>query len=310
MFLVDPAQGCLSEYLYEISQHPLLTPADELRLAEQLSDGRRAARQLATLEDPASPKIGELERRVELGMRARQTLIESNLRLVVAIARRYRGNGLSMLDLIQEGNIGLQIGVEKYDCRKGYRLSTYVFWWIRQTITRALANDSRTIRLPAHAGELIREASAAEQQLQAELGRTPTLKELAARVGVPTERLGAIRMAASTPMSLDVPMNDDSRLTRGDMVVDDSSMSNVEAVGEQEELESEVANVVATLPPREREVLQLRYGLANGNAWSLAQIGQHLGVTRERARQLENQALRRLRVNPRLRRALADLARA
>jgi RNA polymerase primary sigma factor len=183
-----------------------------------------------------------------------------------------------------------------------------VFWWIRQTITRALANDSRTIRLPAHAGEVIREASAAEQQLQLELGRTPTLKELAARVGVPTERLGAIRMAASTPMSLDVPMNDDSRLTRGDMVVDDSSMSNVEAVGEQEELESEVANVVATLPPREREVLQLRYGLANGNAWTLAQVGQHLGVTRERARQLENQALRRLRGNPRLRRALADLA--
>jgi RNA polymerase primary sigma factor len=307
MTTLDPAQSCLSEYLYEISQHPLLTPEDELRLAEQMSDGRRAARQLANLQEPHSPRIGELEHRVEVGLRARQQLIESNLRLVVAVARRYRGNGLSLLDLIQEGNIGLQIGIEKYDCRKGYRLSTYVFWWIRQTMTRALANDSRTIRLPVHAGEVIREAAMAEQQLQSELGRPPTLKELAKRVGVPTERLGAIRLAATSPMSLDVPMNEDSQLTRADMVVDDSATADVEGAGEQEELEHEVASVIAGLPPREREVLELRYGLANGHAWTLAQIGQRLGVTRERARQLENQALRRLRGDARLRRALVDL---
>jgi RNA polymerase primary sigma factor len=308
MFEAEPSESNLSAYMREIARHPLLTPEDELRLAEAMGDGRRAARQLANLPDADSPLLPDLEQRVDRGVRARTQLIESNLRLVVSIARRYRGNGLSLLDLIQEGNIGLQIGIDRYDPTKGYRLSTYVFWWIRQTIVRALANDSRTIRLPVHAGELVRDAAAAEQKLQAELGRNPTLNELALSIGVPCDRLGAMRLAATAPLSLDVPTSNESQLTRADMVIDESALASVEAAGADKELAQKVADVLEGLPERERQVLQLRYGLGHRKAWTLAQIGGRLGVTRERARQLEGQALRRLRNDARLRRALLDLA--
>src|SRR5215471_1207398 len=191
----DPLLTDLTEYLREISQYPLLTADEEVCLARQMAEGGRAGRRLAKLRKATVTRAEStteqtvLEQQVRGGLAARQRIVESNLRLVVSIAGRYRGRGLSLQDLIQEGNIGLHTGVEKFDWRKGYRLSTYIYWWIRQAMTRALANDSRIIRLPVHAGEMLHTAAQAEQQLMAEVGRPPTLREVAQRLGVPPERL-------------------------------------------------------------------------------------------------------------------------
>jgi len=269
----------LSAYLHEISQYPLLTPEDELRLARQMAEGDIAAR---------------------------QRLVESNLRLVVSIAGHYRGRGLSLQDLIQEGNIGLQNGIEKFDWKKGYRLSTYIYWWIRQSMTRALANDSHTIRLPVHAGEMLRGAAQAEQDLVAELGRPPTLAEVAGRVGIQPERLRAIRFAASAPQSLDAPLSTDTSLTRADAVADDHAGDALELAEDSSDLRESISAALERLPERERNVVRLHYGVGTPQT-SLAEIGQRMGVTRERARQIEGQALRRLRNNAELRRALVEL---
>jgi RNA polymerase primary sigma factor len=269
----------LSAYLQEITQYPLLTREDELRLARQLATGDIAAR---------------------------QRLVESNLRLVVSIAGHYRGRGLSLQDLIQEGNVGLQTGIERFDWRKGYRLSTYIYWWIRQAMTRALANDSRTIRLPAHAGEMLRGAAQAEQDLAAELGRPPTLAEVARRVGVEPERLRAIRFAASAPESLDAPLSTDTSLTRADAVADDHAGDALELAEDTSDLQERISAALDRLPERERNVVKLHYGVGTPQT-SLAEIGHSMGVTRERARQIEGQAMRRLRNNAQLRRALVEL---
>ena len=307
MTTLDPHSD-LAEYFREVTRYPLLTPAEELRLAEQLDAGQHAARRLERAEHLAPELRAELEQRVECGARARQQLIESNLRLVVSIARRYHGRGLSFLDLIQEGNIGLQTGIDKYEWRKGYRLSTYVYWWIRQSITRALANYGRAIRLPVHVGELMRNAAQTEQQLESELGRKPLVSEVAKRLGVHPERLRAIRMSASEPMSLDALVPGQSEVVRGDMVVDESALSAMQRAGEGDDIAMRVAAILDELPPRERQVIQLRYGLGRPETCTLQQIGDRLGVTRERVRQIESAALRRLRGDTRLQRALVDLA--
>jgi RNA polymerase primary sigma factor len=275
----------LTAYLHEISQYPLLTAEDELRLTREMATGTAASRQLA-----------------------RQRLVESNLRLVVSIAGHYRGRGLSLQDLIQEGNIGLQNGIEKFDWRKGYRLSTYIYWWIRQAMTRALANDSRTIRLPVHAGEMLRNAAQTEQEFVAEVGRPPTVEEVAERLGVQPERLRAVRFAASAPQSLDAPLSTDTSLTRGDAVADDHADDALEHAEAATDLEESIDAALEVLPERERQVVVLHYGVGIQQPWTLAQIGARMGVTRERARQLEGQAMRRLRHNPRLRRALVELS--
>jgi len=302
----------LTEYLREISQYPLLTPEDEMRLARQVTDGATASRRLAKLHNAAASvelmrDAAHLEQQVALGLAARQQLVESNLRLVVSIAARYRGRGLSLQDLIQEGNIGLQTGVERFDWRKGYRLSTYIYWWIRQAMTRALANDSRTIRLPVHVGELLRTAAQAEQDLAAELGRVPTLTEVAERAGLSRERLRAIRLAASAPTSLDAPLAGDGGLTRADTVADEQAHDPLDWTLEAADLQQSVGNALAHLPERERAVLALHYGVGTQQACTLDEIGKRMGVTRERARQLENQAMRRLRKNTQLQRTLVEL---
>jgi RNA polymerase primary sigma factor len=303
--MIDEPSAALSDYMREIAQHPLLTADEEIALSRQLHEGRCAACRLTGVKDQSERE--ELQQRVALGNQARERLISSNLRLVVAVARRYRGHGLSFMDLIQEGNIGLQTGVERYDWRKGYRLSTYVYWWIRQAITRALANDSRAIRLPVHAGELLRRSADIEQRLELELGRAPTLAELAAQTGIEPDRLRALRHAAVLPASLDAPVSHEVELTRGDTIPDETAETALQAHVDANELHDRFVELLNSLPQREREVLQLRYGLDRPESWSLAQIGQHLGVTRERARQIEEQALRRLRDDARLKRDLVDL---
>lgn len=303
---VDASPGDIGEYLAEIAQYPLLSAEEEIELARQVAVGKRAARRLATEASPADRAV--LEQHVKEGNAARKRMIESNLRLVVSIARRYASRGLSLQDLIQEGNIGLQVGIDRYDWRKGYRLSTYIYWWIRQAVTRALANDSRIIRLPVHAGELLRAASAAEEGLQAELGVKPTLYQVAARVGVGADRLSAIRSVASSPRSLDAPLARDSALTHGDTLVDEEASERFRNLERTDDLEQTVDEVLEELPERERQVVKLHFGLGNTGALTLAEIGEHLGVTRERARQIEGQALRRLRGDTRMRRAFVELA--
>jgi RNA polymerase primary sigma factor len=302
----------LTEYLREISQYPLLTADEESRLAREMAEGVKAGHKLAKLRKTVSTgghteEEATLERRVRAGLAARQRLVESNLRLVVSIAGHYRGRGLSMQDLIQEGNIGLQTGVERFDCRKGYRLSTYIYWWIRQAMTRALANDSRTIRLPVHAGEMLRSATQAEQHLAAELGRPPTLVEVAHNVGVQPQRLQAIRVVASRPESLDEPLTNDTGLTRADTVADEEARDPLELIEDTADLQQSLGAALEHLPERERDVIKLHYGVGTSHACTLDEIGRRMGVTRERARQIESQAMRRLRNNTRLRRALVEL---
>jgi len=216
--------GAGAMYLREIAHHELLTAQEEVSLAQRLEAGKAALRELATADETLDPESRiELEERAEDGDKARRRLIECNLRLVVSVARRYLGRGLSFLDLVQEGNIGLQIGVEKYDWRRGFRFSTYVYWWIRQAVTRAIADQSRTIRLPVHVTEFLTKTARAERELAADLGREPTVDEVAQYLDIDPERINEARRAARMPLSLETPLGEDGELTRGDLIGDDTA---------------------------------------------------------------------------------------
>jgi RNA polymerase primary sigma factor len=293
-------------YLREIANHDLLRSHDEIELAQRMEAGREAARRLESGEDLDDDERARLARVAEDGDQARRHLIECNLRLVVSVARRYLNRGLSFLDLVQEGNIGLQIGADKFDWRRGFRFSTYVYWWIRQSMTRALADHSRTIRLPVHAVELLTRVRRAERELQADNGEVPPLEVVAAHLGLDIERIVEARRAAQVPLSIEAPLSDDSDLTRGDMLGDEVAGQAAHRAVEKEELSKRLAEALDVLDPRERKILSMRYGLERGEERTLTEVAEVIGVSRERIRQIEQAALSKLRRVPGLRNEIVE----
>lgn len=254
-------------YLKEIGNYPLLTMADEVDLAKKISDGDENAKQM---------------------------LAESNLRLVVSIAKRYVGRGLSFLDLIQEGNLGLIKAVEKFDYTKGYKFSTYATWWIRQAITRSIADQSRTIRIPVHMSEVINKTYRVSRNLLQDLGREPTEQELADAMSLPIEKVRDILKVSADPISLDTPIGEEDDSHLGDFIRDDTVMGPEDAAS-YSILRDQISKLLDTLTDREQRVLILRFGLKDGRSRTLEEVGKEFNVTRERIRQIEAKALRKLR---------------
>ncbi len=293
-------------YLKEMSRVPLLNVDEELDLARRIERGKQARRDLSRLNGSASlSKKQDLECVVNDGVQAREHLIKANTRLVVSIAKRYISRGVPFLDLIQEGNLGLMKAVEKYEYQRGFRFSTYATWWIRQTITRAIADQGRTIRVPVHMVDRIRQLYRTTHEMEQKLGRVPTTDELAEEIGVNTNKVEWMMRVSWLPLSLESPINDDEEDSELGMFIEDqvtptpiqSTYSNL--------LREKVQEVLDTLPPREARILRLRFGLENGRAYTLEEVGQKFGLTRERIRQIESKALRRLR-HPRRSRQLKD----
>lgn len=282
-------------YLNEIGDEPLLTFDQEQELARTILSGREAKRHLNHDEHPVMPlEHRRLEACAAAGDHARAQLINSNLRLVVSIARRYQGHGLSLLDLIQEGSLGLMRAVDKFDPSRGLKFSTYATYWIRQSVGRAIADQSRTVRLPVHLGERLARLARARQQLMQNLDREPTTEELAGALGLTPEQVSRAEQAAMTPASLDEAHTEDGSGTLAEVIADPLQPSPLEAVS-HELLRNDLREALAHLTPRERNIIQLRYGLGGGTALTLEQIGKHLNLTRERVRQLEGEALKKLR---------------
>lgn len=254
-------------YLNEIGRIPLLSAQDEVRLAKAIERGDE---------------------------RARQQMISANLRLVVSVAKKYTGHEVPLLDLIQEGNSGLMRAVEKFDWRRGFKFSTYATWWIRQSITRAIAEQCRTIRLPVHTHDRLAKTSRVRRDLQLTLGREPTDRELATELGFSEEQMASLNRISRAPMSLDAPVGEDGATAVGDLIADEEADEPLEEIADKM-LTEHLADAMDQLEPREQEVLRLRYGLGSGTPLTLDEIGQRFGRTRERIRQIESMALRKLR---------------
>ena len=281
-------------YLTDIGRHALLTKDDEVRLAQSVEAGRHARAELATRTDLAPAQHRELLKLARTGDAATEKFVNGNLRLVVAIAKKYRGSNLPLLDLVQEGNLGLIHAVEKFDWRKGFKFSTYATWWIRQAISRGIANTGRSIRLPMNAGDLLNQIARSRAVLENQLGRRPTAGELAADLDVSADRIDQVLRHASEPLSLSQPLLHDSDAELGELVRDDGAASPFEAAATSL-LPAEVARMLAGLNPREREVLRLRFGLDRGEPRTLEEVGVCFGLTRERIRQIEAGAMSKLR---------------
>jgi RNA polymerase primary sigma factor len=286
-----PTSDLVRIYLREIGRVPLLTAEEEVELAKSIEAGLFAEDKLAGgLSRLAHPEFREL---VWEGTRAKQRLIEANLRLVVSIAKRYVGRGMLFLDLIQEGNLGLIRAVEKFDYTKGYKFSTYATWWIRQAITRAIADQARTIRIPVHMVETINKLVRVQRQLHQDLGREPAPEEIALEMDLPVERVVEIQRIAQEPVSLQSPIGEeDSDL--GDFIEDADAVVPMEAAAFIM-LQDQLDDILATLSDREQRIIQLRFGLADGHPRTLEEVGREFGVTRERIRQIESKTLAKLR---------------
>ncbi len=285
-------------YLKEIGKVPLLTAAEEIDLAMKIEAGMAAS---AELEKAAEEGI-ELNRRdkrrlsrvEQVGFDAKQSLIEANLRLVVSIAKRYVGRGMLFLDLIQEGNLGLIRAVEKFDYTKGFKFSTYATWWIRQAITRAIADQARTIRIPVHMVETINKLVRIQRQLLQNLGREPTPEEIGEEMGLPAERVREIQKISQEPVSLETPIGEEEDSQLGDFIEDDAAVVPPDAASFSM-LQEQLGKVLDGLAERERKVISLRFGLEDGHPRTLEEVGREFGVTRERIRQIESKTLAKLR---------------
>ncbi len=280
-------------YLKEMARVPLLTTEQEVRLAKALEAGRGAQGILSN--DGSDPRERqELERQIEEGLSAREHLIKANTRLVVSIAKKYMGRGVPFLDLIQEGNLGLMKAVEKFDYNRGYRFSTYATWWIRQTITRAIADQGRTIRVPVHMSDRIRRLYNTARQLEQECGRRPTPEEIAVEMDMEPRKVQWMLRVSWRPLSLERPVGEDEDSELGSFIEDETTPTPTQGAY-QHLLGEKVEEMLATLNPREARILRLRFGLLNGRSYTLEEVGQKFGLTRERIRQIEGKALRRLR---------------
>ena len=281
-------------YLTDIGQYPLLTKDDEVRLAQLIEKGAAARAELYSDEKPTAARKRELRRHLRSGDDAERTFVQSNLRLVVSIAKKYQASGLPLLDLIQEGNLGLMHAVEKFDWRKGFKFSTYATWWIRQAITRGIANTGRTIRLPVHAGDTLARLQKARARLELKFGRPATLVELAAEVEMPEDKVTEALRFAAEPLSLSEPLREDGDAELGDVVEDRGAESPFE-VAATALLPDEINRLLGPLDEREREILKLRFGLDRGEPRTLEEVGEHFSLTRERIRQIEARAMSKLR---------------
>jgi RNA polymerase sigma factor (sigma-70 family) len=281
-------------YLEDVGRHDLLTKDDEVRLAQAIEGGVAAQAELDAAKKLTPTQRRQLRRTIRIGEEAHRQFVNSNLRLVVSIAKKYQSSGLPLLDIVQEGNLGLIHAVDKFDWRKGFKFSTYATWWIRQAIQRGIANSARVIRLPVHAGDMLTALLKMRAQLEGSLGRTPTLAELAAEAELPLDKVVEVLRYAVDTVSLDEPVRDDGDAELGDFVEDRNATAPFDAAAVSL-LPGEVAKVLKVLDERERTILCLRFGLDGGGERTLEEVAEYFGLTRERIRQIEARAMSKLR---------------
>jgi RNA polymerase sigma factor (sigma-70 family) len=291
---VQPEEDLVRLYLNDVGKYALLTKTDEIQLAQTVEAGRDARAELTGSQQLTPSRQRELRRLVRHGEEATETFVKANLRLVVSIAKRYQAAELPLLDLVQEGNLGLIHAVEKFDWRKGFKFSTYATWWIRQAITRGIAKTGRTVRLPIHAGDLLNRVTKAGARLENKLGRRPTITELAEDLGLDESKVVEIIQYVGEPMSLSEPLRAHSDGELGDVVEDRSAVSPFDAAAASL-LTGEVAKLLMVLDDRERAILRLRFGLDRGEPRTLDEVGVYFHLTRERIRQIEAGAMSKLR---------------
>ncbi len=298
------ADDTISLYLKEMARVPLLAPSEEITLAKSLEKGRRAQKKIDKNNFNGEVERLKLRRYIQDGNKSRDHLIKANTRLVVSIAKKYMGQGVPFSDLIQEGNLGLMKAVEKFDYRRGYKFSTYATWWIRQAITRALADQGRTIRVPVHMSDRIRKLHQVSRQLEQLWGRKPSAEELATHMDLESSKVRWMLRVSRHPVSLERPVGEEEDSELGNFIEDEDALTPPDAAYHRL-LQEKLEDVLSTLTPREARILRLRFGLQNGRSYTLEEVGKKFGLTRERIRQIEGQALRKLR-HPRRSRQLRD----